>query len=485
MTPTRKGMLMNLPAMSQLLRKRSNRIAAATCVAVAVAAVPAVVLATQSGDKSADVARAIDRGNARNVILLIGDGMGDSEITIARNYEVGAGGRLTLDSLPLTGAMTTYSVQESDPTKSNYVTESSASATAFSTGKKTSNLRVSTSPKTDQDLPTILEAAKAAGLRTGNVSTAALTDATPAAQQSHVASRFCQGPADMAQCPQDKKSAGGLGSIAEQAVEHDTDVLLGGGASRFDQTIPQGEGSYAGQTVRQQAVAKGYQVVTSAADLAAAQGDKKLLGLFANGDLATERTGALAAQYPGSGPQRCNANANRPATQPDLATMASKAIELLASKRRDRGFFLQVEGASIDKAAHFIDPCGQIGETIAFDRAVSVALKYQEAHPDTLVIVTGDHGSAAQITEADAAAPPGHAPGLISRLTTNEGSEMVVSYATNNDPIVLGPPPATPFQSHSGQQVRVAARGPQAANVVGVIDNTDLAKIIRRALRLN
>lgn len=455
------------------------------CIAVGIAAVPTVVLATQhSGDKSKDVARAIDGGHARNVILLIGDGMGDSEITIGRNYEVGADGRLALDTLPLTGAMTTHSVQESDPTKPNYMTESSASATAFATGKKTSNPRVSTTAKTDKDLPTILEAAKKAGLRTGNVSTASLTDATPAAQHAHVANRNCHGPADMTPCPADKKSVGGPGSIAEQAVEHGTDVLLGGGAARFDQTIPAGEGPYAGQTVRQQAVANGYEIVTSSADLATAPSDKKVLGLFARSDLAYERIGEVAALYPGSGPQRCKPNPNRPATEPDLATMTTKAIELLTAKRRSRGFFLQVEGASIDKAAHIVDPCGQIGETIAFDRAVKAALKFQKANRDTLVIVTGDHGSAAQIVDANAPVAPGHAAGLISTLITNDGAEMTVSYATNNIPVAAGPPPPVPLQGHSGQQIRVAASGPQAANVVGVIDNTDVFDIIDRALRL-
>ena len=81
---------------------------------------------------------------AQNVILLIGDGMGDSEITLARNYALGASGRLDLDTLPVTGAYTTYSVQESDPALPDYVTDSAASGTAWATGTKTSNGRIST-----------------------------------------------------------------------------------------------------------------------------------------------------------------------------------------------------------------------------------------------------------------------------------------------------------------------------------------------------
>src|SRR5215467_12506222 len=86
----------------------------------------------------------IQTGRARNIIFLLGDGMGDSEITAARNYQVGAAGRLAMDSLPFTGAVTTYALQESNPAKPDYVTDSAAGGTAWATGKKTSNGRIST-----------------------------------------------------------------------------------------------------------------------------------------------------------------------------------------------------------------------------------------------------------------------------------------------------------------------------------------------------
>ena len=63
-------------------------------------------------DRTTDVRRAVEGGTAKNVIMFLGDGMGDSEITIARNYAVGAAGRLNMDSLPLTGAYTTYAVKK-------------------------------------------------------------------------------------------------------------------------------------------------------------------------------------------------------------------------------------------------------------------------------------------------------------------------------------------------------------------------------------
>lgn len=112
------------------------------------------------------------------------------------------------------------------------------------------------------------------------MSTAEITDATPAGAVAHIASRGCQGPLNMASCAQDRKSAGGAGSIAEQTVDHGVDVVLGGGKARFDQVIPAGEGPHAGKTVLQQAQSLGYAVVTDKAGLAAAQPGKKLLGLF-------------------------------------------------------------------------------------------------------------------------------------------------------------------------------------------------------------
>src|SRR6516225_8270350 len=72
----------------------------------------------------------IQGGRAKNIIFLLGDGMGDSEITAARNYQAGAAGLLAMDTLPFTGAVTTYALQEKDPSKIDYVTDSAAGGTA-------------------------------------------------------------------------------------------------------------------------------------------------------------------------------------------------------------------------------------------------------------------------------------------------------------------------------------------------------------------
>jgi alkaline phosphatase len=101
----------------------------AMVAAVTVAGSTVAVASRWHEDRSNQVRRAIDGGTAKNVIMFLGDGMGDSEITIARNYAVGAAGRLNMDSLPLTGAYTTYAVQRGTSSTPDYVTDSAASGT--------------------------------------------------------------------------------------------------------------------------------------------------------------------------------------------------------------------------------------------------------------------------------------------------------------------------------------------------------------------
>ncbi|MGI5456872.1 alkaline phosphatase [Streptomyces sp. CA-249302] len=451
-------------------RPSRRHLTLATALVTATAAALAVTSAAGAFDNAQQAKAAVQGGKAKNVILLIGDGMGDSEITLARDYTVGANGRLNMDKFPMTGAYTTYAVH-ADGTP-DYVTDSAASGTGWATGVKTVNGRISKTPGTDKSVKTILELAQKSGYATGNVTTAELTDATPAVLDSHVTDRSCQGPADMAKCPTDTIAAGGPGSIAEQSVNHKVDVLFGGGKQRFDQTVT--DGKYKGLTVTQQAQKLGYQVVTDNASLKAAKAGKPVLGLFATGNVPVEWTGKAAA-VGGTDPQRCvTSNANRPATTPSLADSATKAIQLLEAKQKakhsKKGFFLQIEGASIDKQDHAADPCGQIGETAAFDKAVKVARAYAAKHPDTLVVTTADHGHTSQIVPLEATPP-----GLSSTLVTDEGQQLKVNYSTN-----------TPGQSqeHTGTEVRIAAQGPQAYRVLGVTNQTDLFTTVREALGL-
>ena len=439
-------------------------LAAGTAVALAlgIAAAGAVPMGF-SQDRSADLAQQIDPHKAKSVILLIGDGMDDSMITAARNYSVGAAGRLALDELPFTGAMTTYGLKvgAGPDYPIAYVSDSAPTASGWSTGKKTVDGRLSQGPSTAETIPgddyeTVLEKFKLMGKRTGDVSTAEITDATPAAAASHINARACQGPANMATCPTARKSVGGKGSIAEQLVDNKVDVLLGGGANRYAQTLEDGSESVLSYATTK----KGYRSVANATELDAitSLSGGPVLGLF-SGSHMTRAYAPLVAVAGGTGSAaRCTPQDR--GTQPTLAAMTTKALSLLDNPH---GFFLQIEGASVDKAEHERDICGAIGELEELDTAVTVALDYQKTHPDTLVIVTGDHAHSTQIV------PDTFGGSKTATLEAFDGDPMTVAYSSAYAP---GDPAAQ--ATHTGAQIRVAAIGPQASNVTGVIDQTDL-----------
>jgi alkaline phosphatase len=423
-----------------------------------------------SGDATESVRNAIGDAQAKNVILLIGDGMGDSEITVARNYEYGAAGELPgIDALPLTGQYTTYSLyrEGEEKGKPDYTPDSSATGSAWATGTKTYDNAVSVD--IDQvPQPTILEIAKANGLKTGNVTTAEVQDATPAVLVAHTDQRSCYGP-DSETCGNDALEAGGLGSISEQLIGTRADVTLGGGSESFTQTAK--AGPWQGRTLLDQAAGRGYQLVDDADALSAvtsASQSEPVLGLFTEGNFPTRYAPTTAtvggADLP---PVTCTPNPERLTEELSLASLATKAISLLDN---ENGFFLQVEGASIDKRDHAADACGQIGETIDFDEAVQVALEFAENDGNTLVLVTADHAHSSQIVDS---APPAT---LSTALTTADGSVLRVAYGTAE---------AGGSQQHTGTQLRIAGYGPGAANIVGLTDQTDTFFTMANSLGLD
>ncbi len=210
--------------------------------------------------------------------------------------------------------------------------------------------------------------------------------------------------------------------------------------------------------------------VENAGELSAVtQADQKkpVLGLFSEGNMPVRWQGPKAS-YHGNIDKpavTCEANPQRTADIPTLAAMTEKAIDLL--KTNEKGFFLQVEGASIDKQDHAANPCGQFGETVDLDEAVQKALEFARQDGNTLVIVTADHAHSSQIIETDA-----KAPGLTQTLTTKDGAPMTISYGNSEDD----------SQGHTGTQLRVAAFGPHAGNVVGLTDQTDLFFTMKGAM---
>lgn len=271
------------------------------------------------GDQTQAVKAAVKGGQAKNVILLIGDGMGDSEITSARNYQYGADGRLPgIDALPLTGQYTTFWLTKAG--KTDYVPDSAATGSAWATGTKTYDNAISVDIL-GKPQATLLELAKKRGLKTGNVSTAEIEDATPAVQAAHISARSCYGPvATSSKCAGEALENGGLGSIAEQFLNTRADVTLGGGAATFSEVAKAGQ--WKDKSLLEQASARGYQLVDDLDGLNAverADQDNPLLGLFTPGNMPVRWTGPAATSTGGGQPAaRCTVNRARARSRPSL-----------------------------------------------------------------------------------------------------------------------------------------------------------------------
>ncbi|HBM87465.1 MAG TPA: alkaline phosphatase [Rhodobiaceae bacterium] len=395
--------------------------------------------------------------SAKNVILIIGDGMDDHQITIARNYLAGVNGRLSLDTMARRSIAQVLTVSNMEPDLPVYVADSANSATSIATGTVTSRGRISTTAGSDEDLRTIVEMASEAGIKTGLVSTASVTDATVAAFYAHISLRVCENPSMMRDallfdripidCSPDMKENGGLGSISEQLVSSNLNLALGGGTKHFSPIM---EGKDV--SVATAAEAAGFQVLRTIEDLNSASLETRWLGLFAPSTMPIrlQGEGGRSAESPlpsfmnrvhwSQGdvtlpePTTCEENPEFAGT-PSLKLMTDRALDQL-SHNNTNGFFLMIESASIDKQSHLRNACGSIGEVAQLEEALQSALGFANKNPETLIIVTADHGQAAQLvpTESlfDAFGLPVYTPGQVMRIRTPEGALMTVNYATNS-----------------------------------------------------
>jgi len=436
---------------------------------------------------------------AQNVILIIGDGMDDHQITMARNYLHGAKGQLELDALPVRAAVQVVTLDHHDPTKVIYVADSANSATAIATGYITSRGRISTTADTNSDLNPITADLKQAGYAVGIVTTASVTDATPAVFMANVSQRFCENPEMMVQakiggnwyadCEDDLIAKGGKGSISEQIAASTIDVVLGGGFKHF---LPKAES--ADTIVLEQAQAAGYIFVDNLQALAHAvtSSNARILGLFSPGTMPVrwQAEDGVAAEQPEPSllnhvheylgdvslppPVQCEENPSYGNTPP-LAAMAEAAIKQL-SKRSEKGFFLMIESASIDKQSHARRPCGQIGELQQLDETLHIALDFAATSADTLILVTADHGQAAQIIPDNSLfngyGIPVYTPGRLQRLITPEGSIMAINYATNE------------FQAeeHTGVNIPLLANEQGRSLVPSFLMQSDIYGVVKQYL---
>jgi len=322
------------------MRKKWNQ---ASRIVVAVTAIVAVFTFAVSYAESV--------GEAKGIILLIGDGMGINQVRAAAIYSQEVLGKpLAIDSIPIRGTTTTYSAD-------SQVTDSAAAATALYSGHKTRNGAINVLPDGTQ-LSTIAHAAKKAGLSVGVVSTTRLTHATPAAVYSQSPRRDDE---DL---------------IAQQLPEFQLDVALAGGLSYFIPKDRPGSKRKDSEDLVELMRGAGYAYVTNGTELKALDitATPRLLGLFSHSHMAFEI-------------DRQNVPDLR--DQSRLAEMTEAALSILG--RNPRGFFAVIEGGRIDHACHLHDIKASIYDTLAFDDAVKVALEYQKSHPRVLVLVTADH----------------------------------------------------------------------------------------------
>ncbi len=321
--------------------------------------------------------------SAKNVIFFLGDGMGMTTLTAARTYAVGEDGDLTIDTLPETAFVKTFS-------NDAQVTDSAPSMSAYMTGVKMNNEVLSMSSDTLATDPlvdangnklvnncgakngtpatTLLEMAKAKGLSAGVVTTTRVTHATPAATYSHICHRDLENDIAAMMVP------GGAGynmALGATGIE----VVLGGGTQFFTPFAKGGKRSDNRDLIAEMK-AKNYAVASNATEFNAIDGTKtdRLFGLFTSSHMSYDLD-------------------RDPAKEPSLADMTTKAMDVLA--KNSKGYFLMVEGGRIDHALHETTAKKALQDTLAFDNAIKAAIaKARITDPDlknTLIVVTADH----------------------------------------------------------------------------------------------
>lgn len=305
---------------------------------------------------------------AKNIIFLLGDGLSVAHRTGARIMSKGvtegkANGRLNMDELDRMAFIGTSSVD-------SIAVDSANSMSAYMTGHKGSvnalGVYADRTPATldDPRVETIAEALRRQTKKSiGVVSTAEIEDATPAAVVSHTRRR-----ADKA-------------DIVEMFYGVKPDVILGGGSAYFLPQATAGSKRKDDKDYIQLFKDAGYALATDKTELAtaAASNQPNLLGLFHTGNMDT----TLDREFLKKGTVEKFPN------QPGLGEMTKTALERLS--KNPEGFFLMVEGASIDKMSHPLDWDRALIETIEFDKAVGIAREFAAKNPDTLIIATGDH----------------------------------------------------------------------------------------------
>ncbi|KAH8103937.1 alkaline-phosphatase-like protein [Cristinia sonorae] len=334
------------------------------------------------------------RRKAKNVLFFIGDGMTQPMITAARliahkSINGVYQSLMQLDQMDNLGHQMTHSID-------SFITDSANSATALYTGKKSSVNALNVwadSSKNSHDDPKVETIAELFRRRIGGalgiVSTAVIADATPAALCAHTRDR---GQAQTV-VTEYLHSAEFVNSTYKWPTGcKQPDVIFGGGAENFIA----GKGSPNGTDYYKEFQKAGYKVVHTKKDLLAAGKKDKTLGIFSVSNMAKWIDRNIL-------PENLKGQKNSPTgdgtdaiDQPGLKDMTLKALEILTARsKKNEGWFLMSEAASIDKMMHVLDYDRALGELLELDDTVraSIAwLKKTGQYDDTLIVVTADHG---------------------------------------------------------------------------------------------
>ncbi|MCA1061210.1 alkaline phosphatase [Rossellomorea aquimaris] len=411
-------------------------------------------------------------GKAKNVIFMIGDGMGVPYTTALRymndNPDTMEMEKTAFDPY-LVGLQTTYPEDE----KEN-VTDSAAAATAMSAGVKTYNNAIAVD-NDKSNVKTVLEQAKENGMSTGIVATSEITHATPASYGAHEESRKSEDA--IANDYYDEMING----------KHKIDVMLGGGTDFFERDD---------RNVAEQFKKDGYSYVKSADELKK-DDNKQILGLFAESGM--------------------DKMIDRDEKQPSLADMTTAALDRL--KGNKDGFFLMVEGSQVDWAGHDNDVVGAMSEMRDFEQAFEKVRDFAKENGETLVIVTADHSTGGITIGSDGEYNWDPAPIQAAKHTPDYMAEQIVNGASveetlaNNIDLELTKEEIASVKTaaekgdqteidnaiekifdkrsgtgwtsdgHTGDDVPVYAFGPQKEKFAGLIDNTDQANQIFELLK--
>lgn len=315
----------------------------------------------------------------KNVILLIGDGMGVSQVYSG----ITANNGLNLEKSKYVGFSKTYSAND-------YVTDSAAGGTALATGTKTNNGAIGVDTE-GNEVKSILEYAAENGLSTGVVASCAITHATPASFVAHQPKRSMQE------------------EIAVDFLNSDITLFIGGGKKYFADRSD-------GVNLLEGLKNKGFQV---AFDLDAVK------------NITSGRLAALVAdEHPSTYPDRGDF----------LSESLQAALNILDNN--SEGFFLMLEGSQIDWEGHANNVAGVINEMTDFDNTIKVAFDYADKNPGTLVVITADHetggmaltGGDIKTGEVEAAwGTTGHTAVMVPVFSYGTGAEEFAGIYQNTD----------------------------------------------------